>query len=50
MSKVIGIKKKSEHNIIFNYPDLDKKQSLKRAKAEIKRLTKLMDSWTFKIK
>lgn len=50
MSKVTATKKNSEHNMVFNYPELDKKESLNKAKAYIKEKTKLIDGWTFKIK
>ena len=50
MSKVTATNKKSEHDIILDYTDLDKKESLKKAKAYIKEKTKLIDGWTFVVK
>lgn len=49
MSKVTATNKKSEYKAIFNYTDLDKKESLKKAEAYIKERTKLI-GWKFKVK
>ena len=50
MSKVTATNKNNEHDIILDYKELNKKESLKRAKAEIKKTTKLFDGWKFKVK
>ncbi len=49
MSKVTATNKKSEYKVIFNYKELDKEESLKRAKAQIKEMTKLVKGWTYVI-
>ena len=48
--KVTATNKKSEYKVIFNYKELDEKESLIKAKAQIKEMTKLVNGWTYKIK
>ena len=50
MSKVTETNKNSEHDIILDYKELNKEESLNKAKAYITEKTKLVNGWTYKIK
>ena len=48
---IIAEKKNSEYRVVFEYTDLNEKQSLERAKKHIKELMKKRPwGWTYKIK
>ena len=55
MSKVTATKKNRIDEVILNYPDLNEKQSLQRAKEYIRKISrdnlkKRPYGWTYKIK